>query len=35
MTEVCSEDFLQAIGTPPNLLRLFDIDVVDAAALTR
>jgi hypothetical protein len=30
MTYVCSEDFLQAIGTPLHLLRLFDIDVMDA-----
>lgn len=30
MTEVCSEEFLQAIGTPLHLLRLFDIDVMDA-----
>lgn len=26
---VCSEEFLQAIGTPLHLLRLFDIDVMD------
>ncbi|ORV50567.1 hypothetical protein AWC03_23435 [Mycobacterium europaeum] len=30
MTEVCSEEFLQAIGTPLHLLRPFDIDVMDA-----
>ncbi|MGB8387257.1 hypothetical protein [Mycobacterium sp.] len=30
MTEVCSEEFLQAIGTPLHRLRLFDIDVMDA-----
>jgi hypothetical protein len=32
MTEVCSEEFLQATGTPLHLLRLFDIDVMDADA---
>ena len=30
MTQVSSEEFLQAIGTPLHLLRLFDIDVMDA-----
>jgi uncharacterized protein (TIGR00369 family) len=30
MTQVCSEELLQAIGTPLHLLRRFSIDVLDA-----